>query len=95
MTAFRRKNALHAIHDKTPKLKPVDLSPQTKQGWNGRVADALIVTVFLVHYMKGKLSKKRIKWFYHITLVQPTDNNFFKRISDYLKKEKAIFINIY
>jgi hypothetical protein len=37
LTAFRRKNALHGIHDKTPKLKPVDLSPQTKHGLSIRV----------------------------------------------------------
>ena len=32
LTAFRRKNALQAIQDNTPKLKPMDLSPHTKHG---------------------------------------------------------------
>ena len=41
LTAFRRKNALHGIHDKTPKLKPIDLSPQTKHGLSIRVTDII------------------------------------------------------
>ena len=32
LTAFRLKNALHAMQVNTPKLKPIDLSPQTQHG---------------------------------------------------------------
>lgn len=42
LTAFRRKNALHAMHERTPKLKPMDLSPQTKHGSSVRVVNVVI-----------------------------------------------------
>lgn len=42
LTALRRKNALHAMHDRTPKLKPMDLSPQTRHGSSSRAIDAVM-----------------------------------------------------